>query len=349
MTDYSMQVRVGGTATAHRGPLPYSNYCDGPCTYTATGSQRITITPLEADLDFKATFGGARKDHFFLPPFVSYYQMIFTDSTFPRGMPRGNFNHTWTRADPTYPGHPYWKLTENTCYAGNLYCAVNIKETGIMTSTTRVNGVVHTDSVTIYCADSLPELNNDLVRQGLMAVLDSSGAGIDSTTSIYARNERGFFILQDTTVPGSKPFIWLLPEKPHADACQYGGKFPEFSERPAGTLVLGWGHSHPGVRWENVMCTDTLGNPRTFWQNGELKVWTSDLTPGVSTSDFEEQQRRNDPNYPQYQGPIDEYFIQSDGTLLILRPGQLPMAPYNLPSQNIRWRTGRCAWPRRTI
>lgn len=41
MTDYSMQVRVGGTGTAHRGSLPYSNHCDGPCTYTATGQQRI--------------------------------------------------------------------------------------------------------------------------------------------------------------------------------------------------------------------------------------------------------------------------------------------------------------------
>lgn len=231
---------------------------------------------------------------------------------------------------------------------------MNIKETGNMVSVTRVNGVEHTDTVTIYCSDSMAVFNNHMVRQGLMAVLDSSGAGIDST-GIYARNERGFFILQDTTVPGSKPFIWLLPEKPNADACQYGGKFPEFSERPPGTIVLGWGHSHPGVYWNNVICTDTLGNPSTYkvidtvTNDTITMVITSNLVPGVSQPDFDEQQKRNDPNYPHYVGPVNEYFVQSDGTLLILRPGQLPQAPYNLPSQNLRWRTGRCAWPRRQI
>ena len=263
-------------------------------------------------------------------------------------MPLKNLSHTWIFADPADPGHWYWHKTENVCYAGLLYCEVNIKETGNMISLTRVNGVQHTDTVTIYCSDSMSVFNSHMVKQGLMAVLDSSGAGIDST-GIYARRERGFLILQDTTVPGSKPFVWLLPVKPNADACQYGGNFPEFSDRPAGTIVLGWGHSHPGVYWKNVICKDTLGNPYTFTENGNTMAITSDPVPGISAFDWQEQQRRNDPNYQHYAGPVNEYFVQSDGTILILRPNQLPVAPYLLPSGNLRWRAGLCAWPRRKI
>ena|SRR5687768_12811480 len=57
----------------------------------------------------------------------------------------------------------------------SAYCYINIKESGMMTSRTRVNGVEHTDSVTIYCSSAEPLLNYDAIRQKMMSVLDSSG------------------------------------------------------------------------------------------------------------------------------------------------------------------------------
>ena len=115
-----------------------------------------------ADLDFKGTFGGQRSRVLFLPPFVNdtgatlvgYQSVVFTDSTTPRGMPLQPLFHNWIYADPTDPGHPYWHKTDiNQCpnYTPPLYpsayCFINIKESGMMTSRTRVNGLEHTDSV----------------------------------------------------------------------------------------------------------------------------------------------------------------------------------------------------------
>lgn len=174
-------VRGAGTAIRDAKVPEEHMPCDTIVCHTYSGTQSITITPLQADLDYQGTFAGVRSSALFLPKFtlsVGYHQVIFTDSTIPRGMPLQPLQHTWTYADPTDPGHWYWHKTDmNQCpnYTPPLYpsayCAINIKETGIMTSRARVNGVEHVGSVTAYCADSIALLNNDLVRQGMLAVL----------------------------------------------------------------------------------------------------------------------------------------------------------------------------------
>jgi hypothetical protein len=173
-------VRGDGTAIRDAKIPETSVPCDTIVCHTYDGYQTVTIRPLEADLDFEATYNGIRSQQIFLPRFVNdssgatlvgYKTVIFTDSTFIRGMPRRNLSHTWSFADPTDPGDPYWHKTENTCYAGLVYCEVNIKETGNMVSLTRVNGIEQTDTVTIYCIDSIGVFNSDKVRQGLIAVM----------------------------------------------------------------------------------------------------------------------------------------------------------------------------------
>jgi hypothetical protein len=161
----------------------------------------------------------------------------------------------------------------------------------------------------------------------------------------YFRAERTYFILQDTTIPGAQPYIYLLPKKPNADACGNGGMPQQFSDRPPNTKVLGWGHDHPGVGYV-MFCRDTLGNPEMDAQGVPV---VKELLPGISDNDWREMFRRNDPSYSDYVGPVNTYYIQSDGTLLILRPGQLAGAALNLSANHFKWQKGRCAWPRRKI
>lgn len=75
----------------------------------------------------------------------------------------------------------------------------------------------------------------------------------------------------------------------------------------------------------------------------------SELIPGISDPDWNENQRRNDPGYHDYVGPVNNYVMQSDGTLLILRPNQLSGAAMKLAANHFKWAKGRCAWPRRKI
>jgi hypothetical protein len=353
MGDYSVQnVLVGGTATARRDLAPLSDAtCDGQrCPYEITGSQLITITPLEADFAFRGWWWGAPTPDKILfveakenatthDRYIDAVPVSFNNYALPQGMPFRNVDFTWI------PGDPNASPQTVSCYAGWIgICNRNAYSTGIMTSRTRVNGVEHKDSVTIYCSDSMAVFNSDSVRQGLMAVLDSSGAGVDSVNPLF-RAERAFFILQDTTTPGSKPYVFILPKKPHADACGLGGRPQEFSDRPANTKVLAWGHDHPGLRY-TIPCKDTLGNYIND-EHGNIKVFA--LVPGVSDKDWNEAFRRNDPNYSDHVGPVNTFYMQSDGTLLILRPGQMRGAALNLTANHFKWQTTRCAWPRRRL
>lgn len=120
---------------------------------------------------------------------------------------------------------------------------------------------------------------------------------------------------------------------------------PQFSERPPNTKVLAWGHAHPGLGY-TIPCKDTLGN----YLNDYLgNIILRELLPGVSQPDWDEAHRRNDSSYVDYVGPVNNYYMQSDGTLLILRPEQLAGAALRLSANHFKWQKGRCAWPRRKI
>jgi hypothetical protein len=358
MSNYSVRALVGGTGTATRGPLPSGNTypCDsirnaGDQCYTATGEQTITVTPLAATLDFQGTYAGVRGHSLFVPPFVNdagdlvtgYNTIIFTDSTLPRGMPLRNLDHTWIFADPTDPGHWYWHKTENTCYAGNVYCAVNVKETGTMTSRTRVNGVEHQDSVVVYCtADTL--LNTDSVRQALLALLDSSNA-YDS--DYQNRTERYFLILQDTVSPGAKPYIYFYSTFPTADVSQTKTELPTVTYF-ANTKVLAHGHSHPSEPNQSVTCHDSDTGELVVDENGN--PITQKTVDGADKYDWQWTNTVNNPALnPTYAAkgwlPMPGFIIDKHN-VFTLRPGQSLGDEHN-SGNKFPFGNGRCKWPRR--
>lgn len=255
-------------------------------------------------------------------------------------MPLKNLNHAWTFADPTAPGHPYWHKTENTCYAGLIYCSVNVKETGIMTSTTRVNGVEHTDSVMIYCVETEPLLNYHAVRQGLLAMLDSSNA---QNPDPALRSERSFFVLQDTVTPGAVPYIQILPRQPTDNVCQFDIGPNLYVPLPwSNRKVLAWGHDHPSEPGVDVTCTNSNGT-----------VTGTGTTVDVATADdWEVANDYNDslknPGFA-YKGWLPESGLIIDlHKLMVLRPGQAGGSE-TAAGNAFNWDRGLCAWPKGSI
>jgi hypothetical protein len=342
---------VRGAGTAVRKPkIPEESVpCDTIVCHIYDGSQTVTIRPLEADLDFKATFGGVRRDHHFVPRFsgsVGYHTIIFTDSTLPRGMPLQPLNHSWFYADPTDPGHPYWHKTDiNQCpnYSPPLYpsayCAINIKEAGMMTSRTRVNGVEHTDSVTIYCIETEPLLNSDMVRQQLLALLVSSHANDSDPAN---RVERRFLILKDTVTPGSAPYLYFFPRDPSASVCNTGPQtLPDIPLPWPNRKVLAHGHDHLSEPNISVQCTDSTG-----------MTYVAKTVDGASTDDWEFTNLVNNPaQNPTYQQigwlPMSGFIIDKHN-VFVMRPGQSAGSEHQTGNK-FRWDKGLCAWPKRSV
>jgi hypothetical protein len=350
MADYTTRALIGGNITATRGPLPVTNnYCDGPCVYEATGSQHISIRPLAGDLTFKATWNTQSGKTLFIPLSASnYYVMVrFQEFTNPSGLTLKPLFRSWKKADSTLTGNRTdimecangnWQANPAT-YPG-LVCDINIKESGTMTTLTRINGVQHTDTAIVYCNDSIAILNYHRVRQGMLAVFDSSGYKNPYTQRI----ERAFFILQDTTAPGTEPYVWLVPQRPDADACTVGKDILDFSGRPSGTKLLAWGHDHLIPVDTLMICKDSTGNYQKD-STGAVILWKTLL--GVSFDDWDLVRLRNDPaEYSQFVGPIYHYVPTIDGDLWVLKPGQMPASPVLLPANNLKWGKGQCAWPK---
>ena len=358
MGDYSVRALVAGTATAVRGPLPVtSTWCgpngtESPCVYTATGSQHITIAPVAGALDFEGTNSGIRSHSFFVTPFVGaignritgYHTFAFTDSTVARGLPQRNLSKLWIPADPL-AWDPYWRKTENTCYAGNLYCDVNIKESGTMTSTTRVNGVVQNDSVLIYCLETESLLNNDQIRQQLMAVFDSSNADDPDPEN---RHERWFLVLQDTVTPGAKPYLYIMPLQPGADVCQTGEMvMPDIPLPWPNTKIIALGHDHTSAGL-TTRCKNEYGQYETDSITGDTLVFEHVF--GASTRDWRPFRVFNDPaqNTPfQNKGwlPLKSFVIDKT-RMYTMRNTDLP-GDETKSGNLITWGFGRCKWPRR--
>jgi len=358
MTDYTVRARVGGIGTAVRSAKPSGNTwpCDSirgagdQCYRVSGGPQKIIVAPVAAALDFKGTYGGKRSHGLFVPPFVNssnvtlhgYFQVIFTDSTIARGMPLHNNAHAWDFGDPFDPGDPYWHKTENTCYAGFVYCAVNIKETGTMRSDTRVNGTYQTDAVSIYCTDTMAILSNDFVRQGLMSVNDSSGY---PSHPLEDRIERAFLIVQDTVTPGAEPYVWFFPTSSTADVCQVGASFIDFRPRPPNTRVIGSGHAHVAEPNDIVVCRDSTGQVKHD-ANGNI-IYGSVL-PGASGPDWDWLKLVNVSGLnPGTALPLKEFVVKGN-EVQVLDPTK-DQGSELLPGGSFTWpKTGRCTWPKRS-
>jgi hypothetical protein len=147
-------------------------------------------------------------------------------------------------------------------------CAVDVRETGTWNSTVRVNGVEHSDSIVLYCAESEPLLNNDLFRQQLLAALDSSNA---SSTFPGDQNERTFFLVQDTVTPGAVPHLQIFPRGPNDDACNGTPQVPTPDKVAPNTKILTWGHTHPfdasdpNMGNRLTVCRDKSGRQAAFY------------------------------------------------------------------------------------
>lgn len=358
MSDYIIRAKVGGIGTISRTAKPSGNAypCDsirasGDDCYTVDGQQTVIITPVAGALDFKGTYNGKRSHGLFVPPFVDsstvtvnpYVGIVFTDSTISRGLPLFNNSHRWDFADPFDPGHPYWHKTENTCASDHSpYCFLYIKETGTMLSDSRVNGTYQTDAVSIYCLDTLPILNNDLVRQGAMAVNDSSGYPSKPESD---RIERAFLIVQDSITPGAEPYIWFFPKANQADICTVGDPFINFAPRPANTRVLGGGHAHAVDAGEYIVCKDSTGQIRTDSAGNML---AGRVEVGGSTQDWTWLKLVNTPGLnPGTVLPMKEYIVKGN-EILVLDPSKSRGSEL-LSSNQYHWKkSGRCAWPKRS-
>jgi hypothetical protein len=338
MQDFVTTAVVTGSGTATRdGPIPLDHpLCDTIVCHTyVAGGHTITITPLEADLFVAATFGSKTGKSVFVPAFTpsNYYQYVhFAESTLPAGMPMKVLSRAWRMADPNNSsGGTGNSNFAGTCignpnatppiYPGSV-CDVAIKESGVMTTTTRVNGVVHTDSACVQCAVSDSIVNAQVVRNKMMQISDSSYG----TGPVSNRKEHVMAIIQDT-VSG----MITTQDMPTtiADQCQSKWSYiTDYSFLQPTEKVLAYAHTHPQYQNESYGC---IGRAPT---NG---------APGGSTDDWKTLKKIvNDPFYVTKGWHPPMYIIANDNVYKMdwakgPGPDRRPM---------MRWDTGRCAWIR---
>jgi hypothetical protein len=350
MSDYSTRALIGGTVTATRGPFPVtSNYCDGPCVYSATGSQHISIRPVAGDLNFKGSWSTQSGEALFLPLSTSnpYIMTRFQEFTNPSGLTLMPLLRTWKKADSTLTGNrtnilecPNGNYLANPATYPGLVCDIYVKESGTMSSLARVNGVQHTDTVTVYCVETEPLLNHHKVRQGLLTVLDSSNATNPDPAS---RSERTFFVLQDTLTPGAAPYIQILPRQPQDNVCAFNlGPHLSLPLPWANRKVLAWGHDHPSEPNIDVPCTSADGT-----------VTDTATTVDVATlEDWKVARNYNDST--KNAGFASKGWLPGPGLLMdlhklmILRPGQAEGSEA-AAGNAFTWDRGLCAWPKVSI
>jgi hypothetical protein len=308
------------------------------------------------DLDLQARYlleNRTVRKALFIHPFINSdtyaHQMVhFTDSTTPRGLPIKALFNTWTMMDPSAPPG-YWQHTQPSCTMSNplnTLCAVDVRETGIFKATARVNGVEHSDDITIYCTESEPILNSDSVRQQMLAVLDSSQSMDPEQTH---RKEQGFLVVQDTVTPGAQPYLLILPKDPSANVCDANPALPNAQFLPANTRVLAWGHDHPSEPNIDVACRDSIGG-----------FFIASTSNGASSDDWKAAKKLNIggvPTWPTGWFPMSGYIIDKHN-VFILRPGQLFGQEHDLGNM-FNWDgltprdttvyARRCGWPKRII
>lgn len=330
---------VTGNVSATRGyGVPWLNpSCSSsgdPC-HTYSGLQAITLNPLPAE--FRTVLTGAPFRT--IPPnsgtSVYWSSTVTPSSAHGIAMPLRMISRVWVKADPAdSTGSP----ASPNC--SGFACGAWVTQAGTLIETARANGVVHVDSTEVFCADSIPYLNHVAVRKGLRAALDSSGYPNDNP---LVRAERYFFIVQDTVTPGATPYVLIRPKRPTADPCFAREPYP-FSDRPAGTKLLAWGHTHPS-EGEYVVCTLSDG---TFENLNGVPI-AEKIDIGVSRGDWQTSQNFNEPGHPDYKGP--QYgplyqLVVTPSTLFFIKPWQqLPNAPNLLNGNRPRLKTGKCAWP----
>ena len=269
---WSFTTVVYGNGSATRTPnIPkYAppSICDTIKCHDYVGSQSISVVPLPGDLDLQAYYSpearSARKA-LFIHPFTNsepwaYQQIIFTDSTTPRGLPMRPISHTWTIQDPSVPGGAWGhtvltascigNANNNPPIAPNAYCPTNVKESGTYTSTVRVNGVEHTDEICVQCATYDGLMDVQRVRDSMIVLNLRANNGqpfsgrVEQVLEIVEnRNTHEIFTIPITT--------------DHADQCNSAWHVPAVTEVPDTLNILGFAHVHPGTEnGANQICPD---------------------------------------------------------------------------------------------
>lgn len=367
---WSTTAVVQGSGTATRTPnIPWDSPsdCDTIVCHTYSGSQTVTIVPVAGDLDLQAFYaleGRSARKALFIHPFTNadmyaHQTVTFTDSTTPRGLPMKPMSHTWTMTDPSAP-NGFWNHTAvpGSCLGStpSSFCPVDIKETGIWTSQVRVNGVSHSEDITLYCSESEPLLNNDLVRQQMRGALDSSQAW---STNALALNERQFLVVQDTVTPGAMPHLMILPRDPTADECNGTPQTPTPASVPPNTRILAWGHTHP------FEASDSNPTMRlAFCKDAAGRLGAKTMEEGASKEDRQATNAFNDPAFNQTTQaagwlPMPSFIIDIHN-VYVLRPGQALGDElnagnkfswdsfYKTPTDTTRT-LRRCGWPKRIV
>jgi hypothetical protein len=214
------------------------------------------------------------------------------------------------------------------------------------TSAVRVNGVEHDDSITLYCSESEPLLNNDLIRQQLLAVLDSSNA---NNPDPLQRHERYFLILKDTVTPDAEPYL-LIYQRGENDVCFATTSIPPPSWLPPNTRILAHGHDHPSEPNQNVMCVDSTG----------AATIPGKTVNGADQGDRDWANRVNDTTANPIKNtgwlPMSGYIIDKHN-VFVLRPGEKVGDEHNAGNK-FNWdglsptdgRTARrCKWPKKVV
>lgn len=260
-------------------------------------------------------------------------------------MPFTMIARTWQRADPFDSS----QLTTASCSLIEKACGAYWRQAGTLIETAYANGTFQSDSIVIYCYESEPLLNNDMVRQGLMAVLDSSNKDDPNPAN---RHERDFLVVRDTVTPGSTPWIFIKPKHPWADVCS-----PGLSDMPNIPLVsplqnhkiLASGHDHPSSPNIPVTCKDSTGNPKAD-QNGTPLVFTTADGPTVADWIWLDTLNSSSAN-ASYAAkgwlPMPEMVIDRM-KLMMMRPGGTTGSEKAL-GNTFNHKFGKCAWPQRVI
>jgi hypothetical protein len=323
---------VGGNGTAKRQlKVPeYSVPCDtlpGGC-HQYSGGQTISVIPDSADLIFRASWNGQNGRTIFVPPFTPsnyYWQVTFTESSTPAGLPQKTLLRNWRKADSTLTGN---RTDINECpnYAPPLYpppnCIINVKESGTMTTTTRVNGVVHIDSACVQCGtptvDSI--LDQQVVRTRLINLSNESNPRdpnpnnrIERVTAIL-RGANGQYRTIDVTIDS-------------ANQCKSYWHPLDPAAYPA-EAIMAYVHTHPQYKNEKYSCP-TPGV-------------SSDGKPGGSLDDWKGMRVVH--RLPQYQNYFKPFFYVLANDFVY----KLDVSKRRGSDQRpvMRWDKGVCKWIR---
>lgn len=338
-------VKVKDSVWAKRevGIFENSGQCGTSDCHSYTNSTQIgVLSPVPAGLRVTTNFPFLGKAWMLAgSPVNRFFESAVPAAIHGIGTPKSLIERQWHPADPNTTN----PKTDIVLYCnGQIVCDLAVRESGNYWAKVRVNGVAREDSVSVYCYEVDAALNSDSVRQGLLALLDSSNAG---SSNYQDRTERFFLLLKDTVTPGAQFYLRIFPKFPGADVCATRSEMTLPSQLPPNTRVYLHGHDHPSEPNKLVHCKDSLGNYYVDRNNQKIPFKT------VDGADPEDREWADSVNSPTANAPyaargwlpmpgltIDKHNV------FMLRPGE-KLGDEVKSGRKFNWDKGRCKWPKR--